>query len=179
MFVKISGVAISRLPPSGCRPDPRASAEIFHRGQRRNFAYPFQVADDAKQMGVHKTLYPFYPFVCTGWTSILNPLSEMFSTLRLSVMFFLFINCLISIFRALSTISHNLRIINGQNNMNGEKTRKLETRKIVSSNEKYDYMLTTLSDNLLKLEHHTGLKKLSRWITKIRQSNYSFALSAY
>jgi len=77
-------------------------------------------------------------------------------------MFFLFINCLISIFRALSTISHNLRIINGQNNMNGEKTRKLETRKIVSSNEKYDYMLTTLSDNLLKLEHHTGLKKLSR-----------------
>ena len=43
--------------------------------------------------------------------------------------------------------------------MNGEKTRKLETRKIVSSNEKYDYMLTTLSDNLLKLEHHTGLKK--------------------
>jgi len=33
----------------------------FSRGwQRRNFAYPFQVADDAMQMDVHKTLYPFY-----------------------------------------------------------------------------------------------------------------------
>jgi len=33
----------------------------FHRGQRRNFAYPFQLADDAIQMHVHKTLSPFYP----------------------------------------------------------------------------------------------------------------------
>jgi len=32
----------------------------FLRGQRRNFAYPLQVADDAMQMDVHKTLYPFY-----------------------------------------------------------------------------------------------------------------------
>jgi len=47
---------------------------------------------------VHKTLYPFYPLVYTGWTSILNLLSEMFSTLRLSEMLLLFINCLISIF---------------------------------------------------------------------------------
>jgi len=29
------------------------------RGKRQHFAYPFQVADDAMQMGVHKTLYPF------------------------------------------------------------------------------------------------------------------------
>jgi len=29
-------------------------------GQRPNFAYPFQVADDAMQMDVHKTLYYFY-----------------------------------------------------------------------------------------------------------------------
>jgi len=28
--------------------------------QRRNFAYPFQVADDVMQMDVHKMLYPFY-----------------------------------------------------------------------------------------------------------------------
>jgi len=36
-------------------------------GQRRNFAYHFQVADDAIQMDVRKTLYPFYiPLVCTG-----------------------------------------------------------------------------------------------------------------
>jgi len=33
----------------------------FSRGKRRNFAYPFQVADEAMQMDVHKTLYPFYP----------------------------------------------------------------------------------------------------------------------
>ena len=30
-------------------------------GQRRNLAYPVQVADHAMQMDVHKTLYPFYP----------------------------------------------------------------------------------------------------------------------
>jgi len=29
--------------------------------QRRKFAYAFQVADDAMQMDVHKTHYPFYP----------------------------------------------------------------------------------------------------------------------
>jgi len=35
---------------------------IFSRGgKHRNFAYPFQVADDAMQMDVHKTLCPFYP----------------------------------------------------------------------------------------------------------------------
>jgi len=39
---------------------PRASAEIFPGGQRRHFAYLFQVADVAMQIDVHKTLYPFY-----------------------------------------------------------------------------------------------------------------------
>jgi len=29
-------------------------------GQRRNFGDPFQVADDAMHMDVHKTLCPFY-----------------------------------------------------------------------------------------------------------------------
>jgi len=28
--------------------------------QSRHFAYPFQVSDDATQMELHKTLYPFY-----------------------------------------------------------------------------------------------------------------------
>jgi len=38
------------------------SAEIFPGWrQRRNFGYPLQVADDAMQMDVHKTFYPFYP----------------------------------------------------------------------------------------------------------------------
>ena len=40
---------------------PLVSAETFPGGQRRNFAYPFQVADFAMRMEVHKTLYLFYP----------------------------------------------------------------------------------------------------------------------
>ena len=64
--------------------------------------------------------------VCTGWTSLLNLLSEMFSSLRLSSeMLFLFINCLIFVFfEHFPQISHNFRIINGQNN--SERTRKLD-----------------------------------------------------
>jgi len=60
--------------------------------------------------------------------------------------------------------------------MSGEITRKLDTRKTVSSNEKSNYVLTRISDNLLKLEHHAGLKKLSRCVTRTRHSRYSFAL---
>jgi len=33
----------------------------FSRGKRRNVTYPFQVADDAMQLDVHKMLYPIYP----------------------------------------------------------------------------------------------------------------------
>jgi len=32
----------------------------FLGGQRRHFAYTFQVADDTMQTDVHKALYPFY-----------------------------------------------------------------------------------------------------------------------
>jgi len=51
-------------------------------------------------------------------------LSEMFSTLWLSDMLFLFMPY--SFFRALSAIN-SLRIVNGQNNMSGEKSGKLDT----------------------------------------------------
>jgi len=40
-------------------------------------------------------------------------------------------------------------------------------------------MLKRLLDTLLKLEHHTGYEKLSKWITKTRHSNYSCGLSAH
>jgi len=63
--------------------------------------------------------------------------------------------------------------------MSGEKTRKLDARKTVWSNEKWNFMLTRLSDNLLKLEHHAGSKRLSRLITKTRHSKYSFAVRAH
>jgi len=33
--------------------------KFFQRGQRRHFAYTFQVADSALKKDVHKTLYPF------------------------------------------------------------------------------------------------------------------------
>jgi len=33
--------------------------KFFQRGKSRHFAYPFQVADDAVRMDVHKTFYPF------------------------------------------------------------------------------------------------------------------------
>jgi len=104
---------------------------FFRVGQYRNFAYPFQVADDAMQMDFHKTLDPFYPiYLC--WLN-LNLLSEMFSSLRLSEMLFLFkLLCLtfhfFEYFLQISLVSkNNLRFINGRNNMSGEKTRKLDT----------------------------------------------------
>jgi len=77
----------------------------FHGGQLRNFAYPFQVADDAVHEDFYKTLYSFYPIsLCCGWTSILNFLSVMFSTLRLSTMLFLFIKCQYPFSRTVCTI---------------------------------------------------------------------------
>jgi len=40
-------------------------------------------------------------------------------------------------------------------------------------------VFTRLSDNLVKLEHHAGLKKLSISRTKTRGSKYNFALGAH
>ena len=122
-------------------------------GQRRNFAYHFQVADNVMRMDVHKTLYLFYiPLVCAGWTSIHNLLSEMFSTIRLSEMLFLFINRLISaFFEQFLQISYNLRVINGQTNMSGEKTKNL-----------------TLSQNCFKQwQVERNVDKTIRQITKV------------
>jgi len=74
--------------------------------------------------------------VGAGWTSILNVLSEMFSTFRLSEMIFLFINYPhIYFFEHFLRISHNLRIINDQNKRwKNQKVR--HSRKTFSSNEK-------------------------------------------
>jgi len=52
-----------------------ASAEIFPGGKRQQFAHHFQVADDAMQMAVNKTVYPFYmaeimPYVSATATKI-------------------------------------------------------------------------------------------------------------
>ena len=77
--------------------------------QRRNFAYPFQVADNAMQIDVHKKLYPFSPLVCAGRTSILNLLSEVFSTLRLSEIIFFHKMPYIQFLEHFLQISHNLK----------------------------------------------------------------------
>jgi len=39
--------------------------------------------------------------------------------------------------------------------------------------------MTTAQFTYSKLESHAGLRKLSRWITNIRHSKYSFAFSAH
>jgi len=39
--------------------------------------------------------------------------------------------------------------------------------------------LARLADNLLKLEHHAGFKKLNRRVYENRHSKYSFARSAH
>jgi len=129
------------------------------------------------QMDVHNTLCPFYPLVCAGWTSILNLLSEMFFTLRLPEMLFLFfIDCLISIFfEHFLEVSHNLRKINAQNNMRGEKTKNLDTPaklfQAIRSRTTVLYMLTRLSHNWLKLEHHAGLKNWADEYRKLATAN--------
>jgi len=108
--------------------DSWAFTEIFPGGQRWTSSYPFQVADDVIQMGVHKTLYPFY-LINLCWLN-LNSQSfvwNVFCTSAISEMLFIFIKCLISIFEHSLQRKHNLWITNDQNNMSGEKTRKLDT----------------------------------------------------
>ena len=140
---------------------PKASAEIFPGKQRRTFAYPFPVVDNVVEMDGHTMLST--PLIFADWTSILNLLSEMFSAFRQSEVLFRVINCRLSIFEHLLQVSHTLRMINGQNDMSGEKNTKVRhSRKTVSDNEKQNYMLAELSHNLLKLEHQADLKKLSR-----------------
>jgi len=39
-------------------PHSLVSSEIFPGGEKRQFAYPFQVAGNATQVDVHKTFYP-------------------------------------------------------------------------------------------------------------------------
>jgi len=58
--------------------------------------------------------------------------------------------------------------------VSGEKTRKLDTRKTVSSDEKncVDKTIGQLTNVRTPRRH----KKLSRWITKTHHSKYSFAL---
>ena len=45
---------------------PWVRADIFPVGATRSFAYPFQVADDAIQMDVHKRFTLSTPLVCAG-----------------------------------------------------------------------------------------------------------------
>jgi len=79
--------------------------KIFQRGQRQILLIIFRLLTMQCKCTFTKRFTLSTPLVCAGRTSILNHLSEMFSTLRLSEMLFLFMNCIISIFRALSTNS--------------------------------------------------------------------------
>ena len=94
----------------------------FSTGQRPNFAYPFQVADDAMQMDIHETLYPFY-LIRLCWLKLnsqsfvwnvfyTSAIKNAFSFHKLPIIHFLV---------PLLQISRGLRIINGQDNMSCEK----------------------------------------------------------
>jgi len=52
-------MAVQELDRDQCT--HRGPQKFFQGGQRQNFSYPLQVADDAIQIDVPKTLYPFYP----------------------------------------------------------------------------------------------------------------------
>jgi len=151
----------------------------FQGGATSKCAYSLQVADSAMQMDVHKTLYRFYP-------SSLCWLNLKLSTFRLKC--FLHFGCQkcfffhklpnIHFFDHFLQIAHILRISTART------TSALKKKECCTLSQKcfkqweVKYMLTKLSDNLLKLEHHAGLK-LSRWTAKTRHSKYNFALSAH
>ena len=104
-----------------------ASAGIFPGGENvENLLMLFRLLTMQCKSTFTKRIALSNPLVCAGCTSILNLLSKMFSTLRLSEIHFLFISCPISIFWARAANCHNLRKINGQNNTCGEKTRNLD-----------------------------------------------------
>ena len=61
-------------------------------GQRRNFAYPFQVTNGAMQMDVHKTIYPFYTTRGTRGIPMLRQQSQKCCSL-VAIHSLIFIRC--------------------------------------------------------------------------------------
>ena len=92
--------------------------KCFQGSQRRHFAYPLQVANDAMQMYVRKMLYPFYPFsLCQLKFITQSFVGNVFYTSAIRYVFSFHKLPNIRFFRALSTNKSYLRIIYGQNNM--------------------------------------------------------------
>ena len=60
--------------------------------------------------------------------------------------------------------------------MSGEKTRKLDTLEKLFQALRRKTMLTRLSDNLPKLEHHAGLKSLADELRKLATANTALLL---
>jgi len=71
--------------------------KIFHGVNVENLVILFRLLTMKCKWTFTKSFTPSSPLVYVGWTSFLNLLSEIFSTLRLWEML-LFINCLISLF---------------------------------------------------------------------------------
>jgi len=151
---------------------PWASGEIFAVGQRWNFAYPFQVSHDAMQMDVHIMLYPFYS-ISLCW---LNLNSQSFvlnvfhtSGIRNAFSFHKLPN--IHFFEHFLQISHNLRIINGQNRcLSGEKWESCTLSQNCFKQWEVEIYVGKIVGKLTKVREPRKLKKLSRWITKTRHS---------
>ena len=98
-------------------------------GKRRKFAYSFQIAVDAMQTDVCKTLYHFYS-ISLCWLNLHSFFCyKMFSSPRQSRMIFSFhiLHNIHFFERFLRNKSCNLRKNKSHNNMSGEKTKKLDT----------------------------------------------------
>ena len=141
---------------------------VSWRGQCWNFAYPFQVAVDAMQMDVHKTIYPFYP-ISLCWLN-LNSQSfvwNVFYTSAIRNVFSFHKLPNIHFFENFLQICHDLRIISTARTTWAVKQQESWT---LSQNcfkqwEVELYFDKTIGQ-LTKVRTPRRLKKLSRWITK-------------
>ena len=122
------------------RMGPWLFAGFFPGGATSKFCSSFSGCWRCNASGRSQNALPVLYPISLCWLD-LNSQSFVwiFFALRLSEMLFLFTNCRISIFRALSTntLSDYLRIINRQNNTSGEKNKNVRhSRKTVSSDDK-------------------------------------------
>jgi len=100
--------------------------KFFQGGGNVEILLILQVADDAIQMNVQKTLYLFYT-TSLCWLN-LNSQSFVWNVFYTSAIrnVFRYTNYYTHFFENFLQISHNLIIINGQNNMSGEKQSRIK-----------------------------------------------------
>jgi len=93
-----------------------AFAELAHKSR---YHCEHHTTESERNLNYQQLTFAVLSFVCADWTELTSEiLSELFSTLSLSEMLFLFINCLnIHFCEHFLQIRHNLRTINHQINI--------------------------------------------------------------